>query len=208
MTEAERKRLDHVVLPRRLPGLALERYFPSPADNVLDAELASFAAPGDTILDPWSGPAGPRAAPFRTGCGWSRPRPAPSPRWRPRRSCFPRGRGGGRRVRPARVVAPGGHSAPPAHRGAVRLALPELQPAGGGRGVHLAARRRRAGPQGLSLHGLRHLPRRCRRAGRGRGRGRLRQARARAACPGRGARDRARGRCRRGPAAGTDGPHR
>ena len=56
MTEAERKRLDHVVLPRRLPGLALlERYFPSPADNVLDAELASFAGPGDTILDPWSG---------------------------------------------------------------------------------------------------------------------------------------------------------
>jgi len=56
MTEAERKRLDHVVLPRRLPGLALlERYFPSPADNVLDAELASFASPGDTILDPWAG---------------------------------------------------------------------------------------------------------------------------------------------------------
>ena len=56
MTEAERKRLDHVVLPRRLPGLALlERYFPSPADNVLDAELASFTSPGDTILDPWSG---------------------------------------------------------------------------------------------------------------------------------------------------------
>ena len=44
MGEAERKRLDHVVLPRRLPGLALlERYFPSPADNQLDAELASFA---------------------------------------------------------------------------------------------------------------------------------------------------------------------
>ena len=58
MTEGalERKRLDHVVLPRRLPGLALlERYFPSPADNVLDAELASFAAAGDTILDPWAG---------------------------------------------------------------------------------------------------------------------------------------------------------
>jgi len=56
MTEAERKRLDHVVLPRRLPGLALlERYFPSPADNVLDAELTSFAVPGDTILDPWAG---------------------------------------------------------------------------------------------------------------------------------------------------------
>ena len=44
MGEAERKRLDHVVLPRRLPGLALlERYFPSPADNQLDAELAAFA---------------------------------------------------------------------------------------------------------------------------------------------------------------------
>ncbi len=56
MTLAERKRLDHVVLPRRLPGLALlERYFPSPADNVLDAELASFATTGDTILDPWAG---------------------------------------------------------------------------------------------------------------------------------------------------------
>lgn len=56
MGEAERKRLDHVVLPRRLPGLALlERYFPSPADNVLDAELASYARAGDTILDPWAG---------------------------------------------------------------------------------------------------------------------------------------------------------
>jgi hypothetical protein len=56
MGEAQRKRLDHVVLPRRLPGLALlERYFPSPADNQLDAELASFARAGDTILDPWAG---------------------------------------------------------------------------------------------------------------------------------------------------------
>ena len=53
---AERRSLDHVVLPRRLPGLALlERYFPSPADNVLDAELAAFASPGDTVLDPWAG---------------------------------------------------------------------------------------------------------------------------------------------------------
>ena len=49
MGEAQRKRLDHVVLPRRLPGLALlERYFPSPADNQLDAELASYARAGDT----------------------------------------------------------------------------------------------------------------------------------------------------------------
>ena len=56
MGEAQRKRLDHVVLPRRLPGLALlERYFPSPADNQLDAELNSYARAGDTILDPWAG---------------------------------------------------------------------------------------------------------------------------------------------------------
>jgi hypothetical protein len=56
LSEAERKRLDHVVLPRRLPGLALlERYFPSPADNQLDAELTAFARPGDTVLDPWAG---------------------------------------------------------------------------------------------------------------------------------------------------------
>ena len=56
MSEAERTGLDHVVLPRRRPGLALlERHRPSPADNVLDAELAAFAAPGDTVLDPWAG---------------------------------------------------------------------------------------------------------------------------------------------------------
>lgn len=56
MSEAERKRLDHVVLPRRLPGLALlERYFPSPADNQLDAELSAFGRAGDTVLDPWAG---------------------------------------------------------------------------------------------------------------------------------------------------------
>lgn len=56
MGESGRERLDHVVLPLRLPGLALlERYFPSPADNQLDAELASFARAGDTVLDPWAG---------------------------------------------------------------------------------------------------------------------------------------------------------
>ncbi len=56
MREADRKRHDHVVLPRRLPGLALlERYFPSPADNLIDAELDAFAAAGDTVLDPWAG---------------------------------------------------------------------------------------------------------------------------------------------------------
>ena len=56
MPEADRKRHDTVVLPRRVPGLALlERYFPSPADNLLDAELSAFARAGDTVLDPWSG---------------------------------------------------------------------------------------------------------------------------------------------------------
>ncbi len=56
MSEAERTGLDHVVLPRRLPGLAfLERILPPPADNLLDAELAAFASPGDTVLDPWAG---------------------------------------------------------------------------------------------------------------------------------------------------------
>ncbi len=56
MSEAHRKRLDHVVLPRRLASLPLlERRFPSPADNLLDAELAALADPGDTVLDPWAG---------------------------------------------------------------------------------------------------------------------------------------------------------
>ena len=56
MTDAERSGADHIVLPRRSAGLALlERYRPPPADNVLDAELAAFAAPGDTVLDPWAG---------------------------------------------------------------------------------------------------------------------------------------------------------
>src|SRR5688500_6619007 len=56
MTEAERTGLDHVILPRRLPGLALlDRYHPPPADNQLDAALAAFASPGDTVLDPWAG---------------------------------------------------------------------------------------------------------------------------------------------------------
>lgn len=54
--DAERTGLRHVILPRRSPGLALlERFLPSPADNVLDAELAAFAAPNDTVLDPWAG---------------------------------------------------------------------------------------------------------------------------------------------------------
>ena len=56
MSEAERTGLEHVILPRRLPGLALlERILPSPPDNLLDAELSAFATPGDTILDPWAG---------------------------------------------------------------------------------------------------------------------------------------------------------
>lgn len=56
MRDADGRTLDHVVLPRRRLGLALlERYFPSPADNLLDAELAAFATAGDTVLDPWAG---------------------------------------------------------------------------------------------------------------------------------------------------------
>ncbi len=56
MSEAERTGYDHVILPRRLPGLALlERYHTPPADNELDAALAAFATPGDTVLDPWAG---------------------------------------------------------------------------------------------------------------------------------------------------------
>ena len=56
MSEADRTGADHVVLPRRTAGLALlERHRPSPADNILDAELAAFATAGDTVLDPWAG---------------------------------------------------------------------------------------------------------------------------------------------------------
>ena len=56
MSEAERTGFDHVILPRRLPGLALlDRYHPPPADNELDAALAAFSTPGDTVLDPWAG---------------------------------------------------------------------------------------------------------------------------------------------------------
>jgi hypothetical protein len=56
MSEAERTGFDHVILPRRLPGLALlDRFHPPPADNQLDAALAAFASPGDTVLDPWAG---------------------------------------------------------------------------------------------------------------------------------------------------------
>ncbi len=56
MSEAERRGLSHVILPRRLPGFALlDRYRPAPADNELDAVLAALAGPGDTVLDPWAG---------------------------------------------------------------------------------------------------------------------------------------------------------
>jgi hypothetical protein len=56
MSDAERARLQHVVLPRRSTRVAfVDRYLPAPADNLLDAELTAFAAPGDTVLDPWAG---------------------------------------------------------------------------------------------------------------------------------------------------------
>ena len=53
MNDAERARLQHVVLPRRSPHVSfIDRYVPVPADNLLDAELTAFAGPGDTVLDP------------------------------------------------------------------------------------------------------------------------------------------------------------
>ena len=56
MSEAERTRLQHVILPRRsLRASFVDRYVPAPADNLLDAELTAFAGPGDTVLDPWAG---------------------------------------------------------------------------------------------------------------------------------------------------------
>ena len=89
MGEPERKRLDHVVLPRRGPGLALlERYFPSPADNLLDAELAAFARAGDTVLDPWAGTGGRPAAQSQPACAPLLPIPARSPSSPDRRFCW------------------------------------------------------------------------------------------------------------------------
>jgi hypothetical protein len=56
MNDAERARLQHVVLPRRSPHVSfIDRYVGVPADNLLDAELTAFADPGDTVLDPWAG---------------------------------------------------------------------------------------------------------------------------------------------------------
>ncbi|HEX2767421.1 MAG TPA: hypothetical protein VHR55_12395 [Candidatus Limnocylindria bacterium] len=56
MSDAERARLQHVVLPRPSAGASfIDRYLPAPADNLLDAELGAFAAAGDTVLDPWAG---------------------------------------------------------------------------------------------------------------------------------------------------------
>ena len=102
MTEAERKRPDHVVLPRRLPGLALlERYFPSPADNQLDAELAAFGRPGDTVPTRGPGPADrpPRRSPM--ACAWSPPIPRRSPSSRAGVPARPRSGRARRCIRPA-----------------------------------------------------------------------------------------------------------
>ena len=89
LSEAERKRLDHVVLPRRLPGLALlERYFPSPADNQLDAELTAFARAGDTVLDPWAGTGWTARRAIAHGMRVWPPIRLPSPSWPARPSCW------------------------------------------------------------------------------------------------------------------------
>ena len=84
MSEAERTGFDHVILPRRLPGLALlDRYHPPPADNQLDAALASFATPGDTVSTVGRhGWTARRAVAPACGRGGD---PSPSPRWRPSR---------------------------------------------------------------------------------------------------------------------------
>src|ERR687890_486273 len=110
MTEPERRGLEHVVLPRRRPGLALlERHRPPPADNLLDAELAAFAAAGDTILDPWAG-TGSVARPGRAR----------------------------RRLHPAGGLATGRCAAQAAHRGALRLSLRDMPASDRGGPVHLA----------------------------------------------------------------------
>ena len=153
MSEAERTGLDHVVLPRRRPGLALlERHRPSPADNVLDAELAAFAAPGDTVLDPWAGTGSDRAPSDRPRDarrgGRRQPVRAAGRDRLPHRA---RARGAGRGVRPARRLATG--------RRAARQHIEELYASRCAtcrrpdrrRPVHLAARRRRAGSQDLPL---------------------------------------------------------
>ena len=206
MSEAERTGLDHVVLPRRRPGLALlERHRPSPADNVLDAELSAFAAPGDTVLDPWAG----------TG------------------SVARRAVGHGMRAVAAdaspfsQLAAIALLNAPDASvldaafaqlAGSRRVDVPlkqhieelyasrcaDLSTADRRRPVHLAPRRRRAGSQDLPLRLVRCVDRRPRGACRARGRGGSRQARHRARRARAGA-DRGRGR---GAAARADRPDR
>ena len=206
MSEAERTGLDHVVLPRRRPGLALlERHRPSPADNVLDAELAAFAAPGDTVLDPWAGTGS--VARRAVGHGMRAVAADASPFSQLAAIAFLNAPdpsvldaafaqlAGSRRV-----------DVPlqPAHRGALRLALRRLPAARRGRPVHLAARRRRTRPQDLSLRVVRRVGRRARGARRAGRRGRPRQARHRAR------RAAARADCRRGrgAAAGAGRPDR
>ena len=159
MSEAERTGLDHVILPRRLPGLALlDRYHPAAGRQPARRRAGGVRrarATRSSIRGP--APAGPPAGPSRPGCAPWRPIPARSRSWPPSPADGARPGRAGRRVRPARRLAPRRRAAAPAHRGALRDALRDLPRPGGGGAVHLAARRRCARTQDLSLRRLRPL---------------------------------------------------
>ena len=206
MSEAERTGLDHVVLPRRRPGLALlERHRPSPADNVLDAELAAFAAPGDTILDPWAGTGS--VARRAVGHGMRAVAADASPFSQLAAIAFLNAPDPS--VLDAAFAQLAGSRKvdvplQPAHRGALRVALRRLPAADRRRPVHLAPGRRRPRPQDLPLRHVRRVGRRSRGARRTGRRGGSRQARHRARRAAAG-RDRRRGR---GSAARAGRPDR
>ena len=182
MSEAERTGFDHVILPRRLPGLALlDRYHPPPADNQLDAALATFATPGDTVLDPWAGTGWTARRAVAAGMRAVAADPSPFAQM----------------AAIALLTAPGPAVLDAAFAqlaGSRRVDVPLRQHIeelyatrcaacrrpGRGRAVRLAARRRCARPEDLSLRGVRPLARRSRGAVRAGRRGRSRQARDRA----------------------------
>ena len=169
MSEAERTGLDHVVLPRRLPGLALlERYLPAAGRQPARRRARRVRGAGDTVLDPWAG----------TG-------------WTARRAIAARHAGRVRRsepVRPARRPWPSCRRPDPAVLDAafaqlVRLAAgrraaatstsrsctpraAHLPPPRGRRAVHLAPRRGCARTQDLPLRQLRRCPSAAPRSGR------------------------------------------
>ncbi len=159
--------------PRRSPATPaptlalLERFLPAPPDNVLDAELAAFAAPGDTVLDPWAGTGLDRPPRGRAGHARRCCRPesvradvGDGPAHRP-------GASGARcRLRSAGELQACRRSPTSAPRGAICLALRGVSQPGGGRPVHLAPRRGCTGTEDLPMRRLRRIGRRCRGPGR------------------------------------------